>query len=222
MCFTWPPTRCTFAGPRRFFRGHQRRLTRGGVPGNVPFGTLTSLAEHPTKFECLRWERRRVGACLARCWTLMETVALPLSTRLGKGKEARHLWVSEVAWSRHDPELLVVALNGYRHDCLDAFCSPPATKERRGAIGANSCPTSRSMPWWKARTARVGGSWAPMAERMSQRMVEHRLPRCTATCPTCRSTISSSKNAPTNLSSGPMGVASTSWTSTPSSMAKAR
>ena len=32
-----------------------------------------------------------------------------------------HLWVSEVSWSNHDDDLLVVALNGYRHDCLDAM-----------------------------------------------------------------------------------------------------
>ena len=25
-------------------------LTRGGLPGNVPFGTLTTLAEHPNRF----------------------------------------------------------------------------------------------------------------------------------------------------------------------------
>ena len=97
-------------------------LTRGGVPGNVPFGTLTSLAEHPTKFGVLAVGSDdglvHVSPDAGHSW---QQLRLPLSTRLGKGKEARHLWVSEVAWSRHDPELLVVALNGYRHDCLDAF-----------------------------------------------------------------------------------------------------
>ena len=97
-------------------------LTRGGMAGNVPFGTLTTMAEHPRHFG-----RLAVGSDDGlvhitkdggHTWRI---VTLPLKTQLGKGASAMNLWVSEVSWSNHDDDLLVVALNGYRHDCLDAM-----------------------------------------------------------------------------------------------------
>ena len=97
-------------------------LTRGGMAGNVPFGTLTTMAEHPRHFG-----RLAVGSDDGLVHITQDgghtwrNVPLPLKTRLGKGASSMHLWVSEVSWSNHDDDLLVVALNGYRHDCLDAM-----------------------------------------------------------------------------------------------------
>ena len=97
-------------------------LTRGGMAGNVPFGTLTTMAEHPRHFG-----RLAVGSDDGLVHITKDgghtwrNVPLPLKTILGKGASSMHLWVSEVSWSNHDDDLLVVALNGYRHDCLDAL-----------------------------------------------------------------------------------------------------
>ena len=97
-------------------------LTRGGLPGNVPFGTLTTLAEHPAQFGVLATGSDdglvHISPDGGHTWGRLK---LPLSTQTGKGGNLKHLWVSEVSWSQHDPDLLVVALNGYRHDCLDAM-----------------------------------------------------------------------------------------------------
>jgi len=97
-------------------------LTRGGKPGNVPFGTLTTMAEHPKRFGQLA-----VGSDDGLVHVTMDgghtwnPLKLPVATQVGKGDDAKHLWVTEVMWSHHDDELLVVALNGYRHDCQEAF-----------------------------------------------------------------------------------------------------
>ncbi|MEC7693123.1 MAG: glycosyl hydrolase, partial [Bacteroidota bacterium] len=97
-------------------------LTRGGLPGNVPFGTLTTLAEHPAQFGVLATGSDdglvHISPDGGHTWNRLK---LPLPTQTGKGDNLKHLWVSEVSWSQHDPDLLVVALNGYRHDCLDAM-----------------------------------------------------------------------------------------------------
>ena len=97
-------------------------LTRGGKQGDVPFGTITTLAEHPKHFGQLI-----AGSDDGLVHTSFDggyswnSIQLPVATKLGKGEAVRHLWVSEVAWSHHNAEMMVVALNGYRHDCLDAF-----------------------------------------------------------------------------------------------------
>lgn len=92
-------------------------LTHGGRAGDVPFGTLTTLAEHPKKFGQLAVgsDDGRVHVTLdgGHVW---QELNLPVATSWGKGNERRHMWVSEVMWSHHDQDLLVIALNGYRND----------------------------------------------------------------------------------------------------------
>jgi len=92
-------------------------LTRGGRTGNVPFGTLTSLAEHPAHFGQLAAGsddgRLHVTLDGGHSW---KELALPVPTVWGKGENRRTLWVTEVMWSVHDDDLLVVALNSYRND----------------------------------------------------------------------------------------------------------
>ena len=104
------------------FETRSNDLTRGGLPGNVPFGTLTTLAEHPAQFGVLATGSDdglvHISPDGGHTW---DRLKLPLPTQTGKGDNLKHLWVSEVSWSQHDPDLLVVALNGYRHDCLDAM-----------------------------------------------------------------------------------------------------
>ena len=97
-------------------------LTRGGLKGNVPFGTLTCIDEHPNAFGQLV-----VGSDDGLVHVTMDgghswqPVDLPVPTQWGKKDKAGHLWVSATTWSHHDEDLLVVALNGYRHDRFDAL-----------------------------------------------------------------------------------------------------
>jgi photosystem II stability/assembly factor-like uncharacterized protein len=97
-------------------------LTRGGLAGNVPFGTLTTLAEHPERFGQLAVGSDdglvHVSTDGGHAWKRLD---MPIPTSLGKGDGLKHAWVTEVMWSHHDADLLVVALNGYRHDALDAW-----------------------------------------------------------------------------------------------------
>ena len=97
-------------------------LTQGGIPGNVPFGTLTTLAEHPRHFGQLA-----VGSDDGLVHVTMDgghswkQLNLPIQTTWSNKQGAGHFWVAEVMWSQHDDNLLVVALNGYRHDRFDAM-----------------------------------------------------------------------------------------------------
>lgn len=82
-------------------------LTRGGRPGDVPYGTLTSLHESPRVPG-----RLAVGSDDGRLHVSLdggatwEERALPVDS----------LWVSEVLWSAHADDRLYAALNGYRWD----------------------------------------------------------------------------------------------------------
>ena len=50
----------------------------------------------------------------------------------------------------------MVALNGYRHDCLDAMVYATRDEAKHGEIGDNTCRTNPSMPLLKVQT---GGWW---------------------------------------------------------------
>ena len=88
-------------------------LTDGGVPGDVPYGTTTSLHESPLEFGLLAagtddghvW----IGEGGGRAWR-----EAPPAWPAG-------LWVSRVEWSRHDRDRMVVSLNGYRADHFEAY-----------------------------------------------------------------------------------------------------
>ena len=91
-------------------------LTRGGRPGDVPFGTLTSIAESPRRFGSL--------------WTGSDDGLVHHSPdggvtwrRVSDGLPAgvQGLWVSRVEASHHDEKRAYVALNGYRDDHHDAY-----------------------------------------------------------------------------------------------------
>ena len=88
-------------------------------------------------------------------------------------------------WSHHDADLLVVALNGYWHDALDAWVfatrNGGKTWERWGkdlpSEPVNALVELEDHPgWWVVGTD--GGAYLTTN-------AAHRSARCTANCPAC-------------------------------------
>ena len=81
-------------------------LTRGGRAGNVPFGTLTTLAEHPERFGQLAVGSDdglvHVSMDGGHAWTQLD---MPIPTSLGKGdgRQARLGHRSDVVAPRRRP-----------------------------------------------------------------------------------------------------------------------
>ncbi|MEM1043645.1 MAG: glycosyl hydrolase [Bacteroidota bacterium] len=88
-------------------------LTLGGIPGDVPYGTLTSIDESPLRFGLLVVGSDdglvHVTEDGGRKWTNV-SAGLPAD-----------LWVSRVVASAHDERRLYAALSGYRWDHFDAY-----------------------------------------------------------------------------------------------------
>ncbi|HLP93225.1 MAG TPA: hypothetical protein VK168_04270 [Saprospiraceae bacterium] len=88
-------------------------LTNGGKPGNVPYGTLTSICESPLKFGMLYTGSDDGLVHLTRdggdTWTNISS-QLPAN-----------LWVSRVIASSHERGRVYVSLNGYRWDDFAAY-----------------------------------------------------------------------------------------------------
>lgn len=89
-------------------------LTNGGKPGDVPYGTLTTISESPFRFGLLYVGTDDGNIHISRdggyAWTA-----------LGKpnGKNPglpQTLWVSQVLASQHKEGRVYVTLNGYRYD----------------------------------------------------------------------------------------------------------
>ena len=88
-------------------------LTLGGESGDVPYGTLTSLHESPLEFGLLA-----VGSDDGKVWVSED------DGRTWQDRSAGlpgPLWVSRVELSAHDRDRLLVSLNGYRWDHMDAY-----------------------------------------------------------------------------------------------------
>lgn len=111
-----------YMGAERLYRSMNRGddfepispdLTQGGRPGDVPYGTLTSIDESPLRFgllytgsdDGLIYVSRDGGAQ----WT---RISDPLP---------QNLWVSRVEASNHAAGRVYAALNGYRWDNFDAY-----------------------------------------------------------------------------------------------------
>lgn len=88
-------------------------LTRGGLPGDVPYGTLTTIDESPERFGQLVVGSDdglvHVTEDGGHTWTDVSDGLPP------------NLWVSRVIASAHDTDRLYAALNGYRWDHFDAY-----------------------------------------------------------------------------------------------------
>jgi hypothetical protein len=87
-------------------------LTRGGKPGDVPFGTCTVLAESP-----LRFGRLYIGTDDGRLHRTDDAgfTFTDISTGLPE------LWVSSIEPSYHSADVVYATLNGYRHDHFNAY-----------------------------------------------------------------------------------------------------
>ncbi len=87
-------------------------LTLGGIPGDVPYGTLTSIDESPHRFGLLVVGSDdglvHVTEDGGHTWQRVSDELPP------------HLWVSRVIASVHDEERLYIALSGYRWDNFEA------------------------------------------------------------------------------------------------------
>ncbi|QCX01779.1 glycosyl hydrolase [Aggregatimonas sangjinii] len=83
-------------------------LTQGGKPGNVAYGTLTTLSESPFQFGLLYTGSDdglvKVTQNAGGSWNTISN-SLP-----------QNLWVSRVAASKHKKERVYATLNGYRND----------------------------------------------------------------------------------------------------------
>ncbi len=88
-------------------------LTKGGKPGDVPFGTLTAIDESPLRFGMLLTGSDDGMIHLSRDaganWKRIDT-GLP-----------QDLWVSRASFGKFDKETIYVSLNGYRNDDFTAY-----------------------------------------------------------------------------------------------------
>ncbi len=101
-------------------------LTNGGIQGNVPYGTLTTISESPLRFGLLyvgtddgniysskdagnTWEKLNNATTTLIAKKKNNT---PPETKL----QTNNLWVSRVTASQHKTERVFVSLNGYRFD----------------------------------------------------------------------------------------------------------
>ena len=87
-------------------------LTKGGRPGDVPYGTLTTIDESPLQFGLLY-----VGS--DDSYVHVSRDAGHTWTRISDGLP-QDLWVSRVEASSHHKERVYVTLNGYRWDNFEA------------------------------------------------------------------------------------------------------
>ena len=93
-------------------------LTRGGRPGNVPYGTITAFQESGLRFGQLAvgTDDGRLHVSRDGGYTWVEC-----PSPLPQSPPDRTLWVTEVMWDAHRRDRLYVALNGYRLDHFEAY-----------------------------------------------------------------------------------------------------
>ncbi len=88
-------------------------LTAGGQPGDVPYGTLTSIHESPLEFGLLA-----AGSDDGHVWVTENDGRTWRDVSDGLPAD---LWVSRVELSRHQRRRILVALNGYRWDHFESY-----------------------------------------------------------------------------------------------------
>ena len=88
-------------------------LTKGGKKGNVPYGTLTTIAESPLKFGLIYVGSDdgliHVSKDAGYTWSMIS------------GTLPTDFWVSRVDASRHSEGRVYASLNGYRWDNFEAL-----------------------------------------------------------------------------------------------------
>ena len=88
-------------------------LTSGGLPGDVPYGTLTTIHESPVEFGLVA-----AGSDDGHVWVTEDGGRTWQDRSPGLAPD---LWVSRVELSGHDRERLLVSLNGYRWDHFESY-----------------------------------------------------------------------------------------------------
>jgi photosystem II stability/assembly factor-like uncharacterized protein len=104
-------------------------LSKGGIKGNVPYGTLTTLAESPLKFGLVYAGTDDGNVHVSQdggfSWQQLNDVPLTNTKKSNRSVDQRlltnQLWVSRVTPSQHNVERVYVTLNGYRFDHFDPY-----------------------------------------------------------------------------------------------------
>lgn len=97
-------------------------LTKGGKPGDVPFGTITTIAESPLRFGLLYAGTDDGNIQLSKdagaTWTLVN----PAPTKKGQSFVLpQNLWISRLIASQYKEGRVYATLNGYRNDDFNAY-----------------------------------------------------------------------------------------------------
>ncbi len=97
-------------------------LTGGGKPGDVPYGTLTTISESPLRFGLLYagTDDGRVQLTRDGGYSWMQINGMP-AKKGAKAPMPQELWVSRVLASRYVETRVFVSLNGYRHDDFNPY-----------------------------------------------------------------------------------------------------
>ncbi len=88
-------------------------LTLGGIQGDVPYGTLTSIDESPFKFGVIY-----TGSDDGQVYLTKDGGGLWKNISKGLPK---NLWISRISASLHDTATVYVSLNGYRWDDFNSY-----------------------------------------------------------------------------------------------------
>ncbi|MGV3527534.1 MAG: WD40/YVTN/BNR-like repeat-containing protein [Flavisolibacter sp.] len=103
-------------------------LTKGGLEGDVPFGTLTTISESPLRFGLIYVGTDdgnvQVTKDAGATWQLLNPT--PAKNAKSKTKTAStqlptQLWVSRMVASRHSEPRVYATFNGYRNDDFGAY-----------------------------------------------------------------------------------------------------
>lgn len=97
-------------------------LTKGGKAGDVPFGTITTIAESPLRFGLLYVGTDDGNIQLSKdagaSWTLLN----PAPTKKGQTSSIpQNLWVSRLIASNYKEGRMYATLSGYRNDDFNAY-----------------------------------------------------------------------------------------------------
>ena len=101
-------------------------LSKGKVPGNVPYGTATTISESPLRFGLVYFGTDDGNIHVTKdggySWEQINQATTPAAKKTGKattaatGLNTQSLWVSRVTASQHKESRVYVSLNGYRFD----------------------------------------------------------------------------------------------------------
>jgi hypothetical protein len=95
-------------------------LTKGDGGGNVPYGTITTIAESPMRISLLYVGTDdgniQVSKDAGATWQLLNPATTKKATILPQG-----LWVSRIIGSQFKESRVYITLNGYRNDDFNAY-----------------------------------------------------------------------------------------------------